>query len=65
MNQVLFVAYKAGAEGDAEERGEELPHSLAYFLPITTCAPLGRGLMRDEQAGSRTAAVAVFFFNLP
>ena len=44
---------------ERERRGITL--SFAYFLPIETCAPLGRGLIRDDWANSRTAAAAVVF----
>ena len=42
-----------------ERRGEELTLSLAFSLPITTCAPLGRDSMRGDYTGSQTAVTAV------
>ena len=44
---VLYVTRMAGAGSDGGKRKEN-SLSLALFFPITTCAPLGRGLVSNE-----------------
>ena len=43
----LYETRMAGAGSDGEKRKENSLF-LALFFPITTCAPLGRGLVSNE-----------------